>query len=312
MLRRASILDYQRDTLCPDIWLADTYMRPAVKEFILSSIEGFFEDKNIKGYHQFIVDLWVGSSLASYFYKEDTDFDIKVIMDMAVFKKYNDTYADITSADIIDSLISAGRSSFWTTGNVPDTYHSLDLYFYDAKDAIPIHYMKYDSLYSIFNNTWYKEPKKLPKGLSPAYVLNQAKQKAEQFIEKLDRDILETKRDTIDFIILHDYLKNMDVDDLKDFSVYFKDMFSEVNKSISMLVKDRQLIKDLRTDVFDRDTLNSDLSTLMGSINYSDENIVFKLLQRYGYMRILTEISELFKTKGISVDNIPEYYKALS
>jgi len=310
--KRASILDFQQEELCPDIWLQDASMRPAVKEFIIASVEGFFDEQNIVGYEDFVKDMWVGSSLASFFYKKDTDFDIKVIVDIHEFKKSNTLYKKVESDDIMDDLIKKGRQSFWLTTVVPDTYHNLDVYFYTTEDAAPINLMKYDSLYSLFKNEWYKEPKKLPKGMSPAYILNIAKQKATQYIEKLDRDVLTTRRDSIDFLILRDFLKTLEVDDLKDFMVTYKNSFDEINKDISMLLKDRDMIKKLRHDVFNKDLLNEDLERLMGSFNYSDENMVFKILQRYGYMRVLTEVHDIFERKGILPNNIPEYAKAVS
>ena len=310
--KKSSILDFQQEELCPDIWLQDASMRPAVKEFVMSSIEGFFDEQNIFGYKDFVKDIWVGSSLASFFYKKDTDFDIKVIIDIASFKDANTLYKKVESEDILDDLIKKCRKSFWTTTVVPDTYHNLDVYFYSTEDAAPINFMKYDSLYSLFKNDWYKEPKKLPKGMSPAYVLNMARQKATQFIEKLDKDILTTRRDTIDFLIFRDFLRTLEVDDLQNFMIAYKDLFNDINKDISMLLKDRDMVKKLRHDVFNKSILDEDLERLMGSFNYSDENMVFKLLQRYGYMRVLTEVHDIFDSKGILPNNIPEYFEVVS
>ena len=93
--KKSSILDFQQEELCPDIWLQDASMRPAVKEFVMSSIEGFFDEQNIFGYKDFVKDIWVGSSLASFFYKKDTDFDIKVIIDIASFKDANTLYKKV-------------------------------------------------------------------------------------------------------------------------------------------------------------------------------------------------------------------------
>lgn len=311
MLKRSSILDYQRDKLCPDIWLPNNELKSSVKDFIISSIDGFFSSLAISGAHDFIHDIWIGSSLASFFYKEDTDFDVKVIVDIDVFKKHNSSFNNVSSDDLIDKLISLGRESYWTTALVPDTYHALDTYFYSAEEATSVNLLKYDSLYSVLHNTWYKEPEKLPKGLSPAYVLNAAKQKADKFIDKLDKDILTARRDSIDFILLHDYLKTLDADDLKEFSIYYKMLFDDLNDSIGILLKDRNIIKDLRHNAFDRKELDSELEHLMGSFNYSDENIVFKLLQRYGYMRILSEVYSLYKKRGLTPANAYEYFSVL-
>ena len=312
MIKYSSILDYQQQDLSQDIWDLSFYgMKKSIKKFIYTSIKSFFDTENIEGYNDFITDIWVGSSLATYFYKEDTDLDIKIIVDINTFKKLNPRYHHMSTDELLDAIIESGRKSSQLTAMIPGTYHPIDAYFYSTSEASSINYMKYDSLYSVVKDEWYKKPKKLPKGLSPAYVLEQAKDRAQQFIEKLDKDIMNAKRDTIDFMILKDYIKNLEYDDLKQFEIYLKSSFEEVNQDISMLLKDRDIIKKLRSDVFHKDTLTSELSKLMGTFNFSDENIVFKLLQRYGYMKILSEIHELVETKGLTTKTINDIYKIL-
>ena len=104
----------------------------------------------------------------------------------------------------------------------------------------------------------------------------------------------------------------MDQDTIKEFGVYLRSAYDEVNTSLSILLKDREQVRQLRKDVFHKGELKSELSELMNSINFSDENIIYKLLQRYGYMQLLTELHELYNKKGFSIDNIKDFLEILT
>lgn len=310
--KTSSILDYQQDALCGDIWLDHGQMRPAIKTFILSMMTQFFEDLNIMGSDAFVAEYYVGSSLATYFYKADSDLDVKAIIDMSVFKDNNPGYAHIDDDEVLESLIKLGRKSLWATAFIPATNHPLDTYFYSTEEASAMNLLKYDSLYSITKDMWLKEPKRLPKGLSTEYVLQQAKEKADNFIIKLDEDILNTKRDSIDFALLIDYIKTLSYDEVKEFAKQLRKMYETIDFDLAQLVKDRDIIKKMRQEAFSGTDLKSELAQLMQSFNYSDGNIVFKLLQRYGYMRILTEIHDLYTRRGLTTDNVKDFIDILS
>lgn len=293
-MKTGSILDYQRSDLCPDIWTPAHVLKKGIKKFILSSIDGFFEEHDIQGYTEFVVDILVGSALATYFYKEDSDLDIKIVIDIPTFQKNNPNFEGQTEDDILLALKKLGRSSMWLTTIIPGTSHPIDAYFISNREATEENLVKYDSLYSFILDDWIKYPKKLQEDLSPSYILNYAKDIAKRYLDKISLDIEQVKRDSIDFIMLHDYMKTLDKADLKQLYVDFNTALDKINKSVEDVVQDKEIIKNLRKKVFSDKELNNDFEKIMGSINFSDENLIFKIIQRYGYMRILSEISRLY------------------
>lgn len=315
MRKQASILDFQQESLCKDIWLPDNQIRPVVSEFVIKMVNQFFYEEGFTHFSDFIVDLLVGSSLATFFYREDTDFDVKVVLNMALLRRDNSENSLVSGFDdagILDNLIQTGRKSYWLTNLLPGTYHPLDVYFYSEDEFNTLKLVSYDSLYSFGKNAWIKEPQKLPKGVSKDYVLKRAKDLAKGYMAKLDKDIVTARRDSIDLVMLLDYLKTLDQDTIKDFGVYLRSAYDEVNTSLSILLKDREQVRKLRKDVFHKGELKSELSELMNSINFSDENIIYKLLQRYGYMQLLTELHELYNKKGFSIENIKDFLEILT
>ena len=121
-----------------------------------------------------------------------------------------------------------------------------------------------------------------------------------------------TKRDSVDFLVLKDYLKGMDREELKSLATDFKIAFERVNDDLDDLIEDKNIAKRLRKSEFSKKMLNSDLELMMGSLNYSKGNLIYKVLQRYGYLRILFEISSLFEENRMSPDDVIDIYKILT
>jgi hypothetical protein len=307
-----SILDYQKQELCPEIWDANQKLKPGVKSFIYKSIEGFFVDLNIREYSNFIIDAFIASSLASYFYREDTDLDVKIVIDIEALKKYNEGYTDYSYEEILDDYVHRGRESRWLTATIPGTTHPLDVYFYPQTEILADHLERFDGLYNVEDDEWIKKPTKFGKSISPSYVLNYAKDRAKKYLEKITGDIDQAKRDTIDFLLLKDYMKDLNKDDIKRLKVDFENSLEKVNDSIEDLMDDTEIIKNLRDKAFMKSNLEEDLEKLMGSINYSDGNLIFKVMQRYGYMKILVEIYKLIGDDGVQPIEVPSIYKVLA
>lgn len=310
--KKGSILDYQQKELCPVVWNKDGKLRPSVKSFIFSSLSGFFENFELKGYDDFVIDMFIGSSLATYFYTVESDLDIKVVIDITTFKAHNPQYSKISEDDILDKLVDLAKESSWLAAYIPQTHHQLDIYFLSVREASPINMIKYDSIYNLMTDKWLKQSEKIEEELSPSYVLNYARSKARQFLEKLSIDMAEAQRDSVDFLILRDHMKGLDHDDLQQFKEDLEISLERLNVSVDMLVEDRGLIKDLRKKTFKKNELRSHLEKMMGSLNYSDGNLIFKLLQRYGYMSILSEIKKIYADKKVTPKEVEEVARILS
>ena len=307
-----SILDYQKHELCPEIWDSEHQLKPGVKSFVYKSIEGFFVSLNIEGYSHCIIDIFIASSLASYFYRDDTDLDVKIVIDIEAFKNYNEEYRNYSYEEILDNFIRLGRENIWLTATIPGTTHPLDIYFYPQTELLADHLEKFDSLYNVGEDEWIKKPTKFGKSISPSHILNYAKERAKKYIEKITGDIDQARRDTIDFLLLKDYMKSLSKDDVRRLKVDFENSLEKVNDSIEDLVEDTEILKTLRTRAFLKSNLEEDLEKVMGSINYSDGNLVFKVMQRYGYMKILVEIYKLIGDDGVQPVEVPGIYRVLS
>jgi hypothetical protein len=312
MIKKSSILDFQQSRLCPEIWNDSGILKYEVQEFIQQALISFFSNKDLLKCEEWIDDLMIASSLATYFYKETTDCDVKVIVNLEKFKSLNTLFADEVDESILDWLIHEGRKSYELTQKIPNTEHPLDVYFFGTEILNHLNLNKFDSLYQVSDCRWYKKPQKLVAGLSQSYIINYAKQKAERYIDLITHDVEKTRRDVIDFLILKDYLTSLEDDDLLLLKTEFEAKLTEINNDLEGLIVDRQIIKDLRSTSFDKDQLQSELELLMKSYNYSDGNLIFKYLQRYGYLQILHEIYDRFENQYVKVSDVDKILVLLS
>jgi hypothetical protein len=302
-----SLLDYQKDELCPQIWKGDT-LKEGVSNYIVNQVKLFFESNEIDDYDEWVYDIYIGSSIATYFYTDTSDLDIKIIIDLDEFRLSNPRFDWLEDDDFLNKLVDMGRESSYLTSFIPGTKHPIDAYFFSTDEMPEEHLIKYDSLYSIRFHEWEKEPQKIN---DRDKIIEIAKQKAHYFISTLDIKIAQAKRNTIDLISFLDYIKSMDIEDLYEVRKEFIELFHELNESLSTLIDIREDIKQMRKDAFSRENLSSELEKLMGSLNYSDGNIIFKMLQRYGYMKILTEINEIYEKKRLGIKEIKQISRVL-
>lgn len=300
-----SLLDYQQNTLCKNIFKG-TVLREGVKQFIINQIKLFFDSQDIEGCDKWVDDLCIASSLSTFLYTETSDLDVKIIVDMKKFHEYNNRFDYLDDDDMLDKLTDDGRESSFLTSLLPQTQHNLDCYFYSSEELPEEHLERYDSLYSL-KTGWIKEPKKI----SPNFnILDTALEKAMPIIEELDLEIAAAKRNSINMILFLDYVRTLDKDDIDKVRKEFMKLYYKLTDSLKDLVEIREEVKQDRKDAFSKKELETELEKIMGSINYSNENLTFKLLQRYNYMKILSEINEIYKKK-IGYKEIKEISKVL-
>jgi hypothetical protein len=303
MPKTSSILDYQKPYLSTEIWFFDKKLKPEVKTFIGSCLKDFFDYLEIKGSDKWLLEAIIASSLATYFYTETSDLDIKLFIDLTLFIEYNQEFITFTDDAILKWLKNRGRESYWLTQKVPGTEHLLDIYFLSSKDLERLSTIKYDSIYLLSKNEWFKKPEKADY-LPPDFILEIARQKAQPYINIIIEDIENAKQDCIDFLVLEDFLKTLDADDLFYLKQEFINQLNLIHLDIEEIIKDKNAIKEIRNIAFNKNYLDTELEKLMGSLNYSDGNLIFKLIQRYGYLKILVKVSEFFEKKNSAITEV--------
>ena len=303
-----SILDYQRDSLCQEIWDKNNKLKNGVKQFIINQIKLFFSSLDIEDYNEWVLEIFLGSSLATFYYTEYSDLDIKIIIDLNLFHEANTQIDFIDDDSLLDWLVERGRESSFLISDISGTSHPIDAYFYNNNHLPSDSLIKYDSLYSLKSNSWIKKPKKL--NLKHSDILQYAREKSQNYINTLDLKFGETYRDSVDLLSLIDYFKIMDVDDLYAIKSEFNKLYKELKEDLGELSDIRNDIKKDRMEAFSKEELETELEKASKSLNFSDSNIRFKYIQKIGYLHILSELDKVYKKK-IGYKEIKEISKVL-
>jgi len=101
------------------------------------------------------------------------------------------------------------------------------------------------------------------------------------------------ERDLIDYQIL----KSLRGEQIAHLEQRIQDKIDEINDSIETLVAQYQRLSDLRDHAFSKD-LTPDEIREYGSKNALPDNVIFKLLQRYHYIKLMQELKKIIKQHG--------------
>jgi hypothetical protein len=112
-------------------------------------------------------------------------------------------------------------------------------------------------------------------------------------VEKIDLTKAELKRDIIDYDIFN-RLKDEDIADLEN---RINEKLKEINDSVEVLISQYNHLSDLRDNAFERDMSPEEIREY-GSKNSLPDNVTFKLLERYHYIKFMKELKRMVKRHG--------------
>lgn len=270
-----SIIDYTRKDLDPNVFnkVGDKYViKPDIAYFICDIVRDI--DANIVD----VKDYFIKGSILSFQWLEETDVDLLIeAREMsederrAIQNRVDERYGDI---------------------NIPGTEHPLQIYINSGQ----YDYINADGIYR-FDTGWVKGPYNIRVDVKD-YM-----DKFRKVVSSLDITTGELKRDIIDYNIL-DKLGPNEIEQLEQ---ELNEKLQEINENIDNLILQYKHIKDMRHNAFDRQMTPQEIIKY-GTKNSLPENVVFKMLERYHYMRMLSKLKEIAED-GIQhseIDDIEE------
>lgn len=132
------------DVLNPKVWNSDNTLKDDVKAKIIEIVSDFENKLDIP---IDIIDIWIVGSNASYNYKEDSDLDVHII---ANYNKLDST------PNIVSAIYNMAKTSYNNKYDIKIHGVPVELYVQDVNSGI-----ESNGIYSICEDRWLKEPKKL-------------------------------------------------------------------------------------------------------------------------------------------------------
>ena len=282
---KESIIDIPRKTYARGVFdKADTgapELKPSVKKMVLDGIKTFEKFGKVVKY------TLIGSILTKQ-YRADADLDVNILFDIPGSKAEQEKVHD----EIREYQAEINGKT------IPGTEHPINYFsiidpatFSKARDMA-------DGTFDIDLNKFIKKPE--PGTFEPEkYVADFQKR-----VSEIDVVKGELARDMIDYEELKD-LSSADIDNLQ--SLISKKL-AEIKSSINTLIDIGDKTVQDRKDSFDKD-MSPDEIRKFGVKNRLPKNVIYKMLEKYHYLKFFKKLNEIMEDGKISPDELKSLSK---
>ena len=288
-----SVIDFEKKDLNPNLWDGKK-LRADVVEQIWDAIDPILKEGGVV--RKRLTAAMIEGSNLTYYYNKYTDIDIHLFI------------KDVTEEEeaSIDSAIGEFNKE---ARPLEGTENRLELYLMDEEQLNRISGARYDMI----NEQWLADPKKID---VPAETYQAAVEISLTFARDLDLAIGELKRDIIEYVALDAEIEDMLNVDIEQFRHTKKQKIGEIKADMEALAVKEQMIKDMRRKAYSAEYIPEEetlyyLEAGEYDRSYTLYNMVFKILQRFGYIDPLKMIKYDIYKKALEnkdFDEKLEYY----
>jgi len=270
--KKASIIDFPNNTLCPEIWdsAEPSRLLADVRIKILADLADVLRTE-FKQYTKWLSEVTLVGSMVTNQYNFESDLDINVCID---YDKFRETNEVTTNYDTDKKLRKFIRSKVYILNDKFIVGQHPTNYFVIGKG----NRLESDAVYDVINNKWIVSPQLVPGDFNPDEVFEVQRDKALRMIRKCVKLILTIKMCIDDILRQHSSEKE----------IFLKD-------NIDALSKLQEQILNLRKIRFNKP--NIELLSLGYSKNWEANNIVFKYIESYDFKKPLRVLINVLDDK---------------
>lgn len=296
-----SSVDFPREGLCKHVWVKTEggyKLKPELRAKILDALKQYprFNLINIAK------EIHIIGSITSNLYDDESDVDIHVLPDEEAVIDQDISKEDLQK-EIMKWYKSVRDEKGWYAGNHPfEVYLQLD----------PNQDMLSDGVYDILNDKWIKKSEKTSMSYDPYEVYKHVLDNLKDMLREPDAIIGEIRRDIIDYKRITHVLSRLPKKAQLKLKLRLREKLSEIEKDILELVKDKEAWKELRkrfSTTTDGDQAVGDLKL---SQQWKDANATFKFLDRYLYVKLISDLEKLVSDKELEPTEIDNVEKILN
>ena len=286
-----SIIDIPRKTYAPGVFDNADTENPKLKQKVLDMI-----DKQIKEFEKLapVVSTSLIGSILTKRYRNDADLDINVLFDVPEDEQeerreqYSSLLKDINGK------------------NVPGTEHPVNYYVITDPKVLDNNNRKADGIFSIKDNNWIKKPDE------DTFEPEKYEAEFQKKVQELDIIKGELKRDIVDY----QELKQLTNNDVLNLQALVNEKLEEIEESIRRLKEIGDKLTIDRRDIFSRDMTPDEIREF-GTQNKLPKNVIYKMLEKYHYMKFYKYLKKILEDDKItdkeindlSINEAPEYSK---
>jgi len=282
---RESIIDYPLPELSPSVWERDgsAYsLSEKAADKILDALYKYPDVKLVK----IAKEIHITGSICTNQYVEDTDIDVHIIP------------KDIEG---IDGELQ--KNVFLYYKNNPDYIgeHPIEVYI----QTNPAQEYLSEGVYDLLSDRWLKGPKIVPLDLDPYEEYSDIADIVRAESQKADKLIGELKRDVIDYDVILKALSVLSGPEKLSLATKLKAKLKEVESDIQELMRKKKKWVDARKLASQPTTIAQALKDVELAKQWRDKNAIFKFLNRYRYIKFISELEAMMKSEaGISKNEV--------
>jgi len=305
----SSVIDYPYSFLPKELWKKENEkykLKPKVRKEIIR-----ISNKILNEYFAYpgkwIKGILIISSAATQFYSPDGDLDIKIVADFDKLIQKEEIKFEGDKEDLRKILLKGIREKEYTIEGFP-----LDFYILDISELPEYTGKKSDSVYDVLGDEWIKEPPIVDiDKYDREKVINRAKDEAIKWAQEWDLDIGKIKRSVSDYENIKKHLSILSKKEKKKFKEEIEKILADLENEIENISKDMEEIIEERHKNFQID-FTPNIEEYYFSLNWMPKNIQFKLLQKWGYLKLISDLQEVLKDdEKVTEDEIDEIKKVV-
>ena len=283
-LFKESIIDIPRQVYAPAVFDNNDTEDPKIKISVLNMITAQFEEFE-KEYP--ILDYSLIGSILTKRYRNDADLDINVLFDVPEDKREEERLR------LSKQFLASSNPDNIQGKLIPGTRHPVNYYFVTDRKTYDDQNAKADAVYSIKGQKFIKRPEAFE--FNPSLYIKDFQRQ----VDKIDMLKGELKRDIIDY----DELTELKPGEIKDLEKRISNKLGEIEKDIQDLTDIGTKVDAERRAAFDTDMTPDEIKTYSIK-NRLPANVVYKMLEKYHYLKFLKKCKKILDDGEVSDDEI--------
>lgn len=270
---KESVLDTYQDKLSLDLW-EDEQLKPKAKKQILSKLEEWLKELKLLDK---LKSVQLVGSLCTYQYNEYSDIDVNFELDIPENRR-----------ERLTKLLPNGK-------NLEGTNHPINYYLLAGK-TLPNKNTQ-SAIYDILNDEWIKKPTKEQENLPEMYKA--CIDSAISWARKISLDLDELNRDIMELKIYRHFLDE-GISPKKEIENSIKTKEQEIKADYDILRSNHHILKLFRYEAYAPENNEFDSKTLKTKSDhpdYSYNNIVYKILEKFKYLEKIDDTIKQCKEK---------------
>jgi len=257
-----SALDPIHQELCKDVFDGQK-LNKQLRKMIIDNFNNWLDDDEIE-----IKKMCMIGSITGYQYTEFSDIDVNIVL-------------GLSENEIKPLAKILPNGNLWKN-------HPVNYYLTTNDKNI----MAAEAIYDLLEDKWIKKPSKDDTQVPVAYALEISK----FFMDGIDLRISEYERDKKELDMLQDYLKENDIEvDKGDIQQKIVLKEEEIKADLDSIYIGHKMAKSFRKEAFEGEEADFLINIQSSHPNKSINNVVYKLLEKFGYFEKLDKYEKIRK-----------------